>query len=329
MTALDFLPSSRKQLRDITKSSYNAEIRPVALAFWDKHVRAENPVWRYVTAKSFSINNENGSGHVIAMVDKRLPSIGIVGFFASTDSYTGAEVLTQASDWLKQEFGLSDIYGPINGTLPTDYRLNLADDYQIPGEPVNPIWHIDAFKDAGFKVFNRYASGSSKHYQLFTKLLFFRKPSKGYAHISVRPFNVKNQNQDFKVYHDLRNAIFPHQSIYCPAISLEERLFNIGRKEPLLNPQYTYFLEDRGRAIGFIMGYPYEGKLIIKTIGLLPDYRGKRLSGLLVRQVHNQAKKDGLTAAVYAMVRVGNRIYQMKRPGVKVFREYVTMHKSI
>jgi GNAT superfamily N-acetyltransferase len=125
------------------------------------------------------------------------------------------------------------------------------------------------------------------------------------------------------------NAIFSSLSIYCPVLSWEERVYNMADKDPIFDPDYCYFLEDNGRAIGFIVAHQHRRKLILKTIGLLPEYRGKGLSGLLLKQVHDQAKKDGLQAAVYATIRVGNTVYNMKRPGVRVYRKYVTMRKSL
>lgn len=319
-----FLNDSLDQLNDITNDAYNNQIRQVALDIWKKHLRAENPQWKFITAESFTASDNNGSAHVMAMVDERLPDLGIVGYFACTNSALGANVLKQATDWLRFR-GLKDVYGPINGTLPSDYRLNLSDDFAFPGEPVNPAWHIDAFNEAGFDIFNRYASGKLTHYQLILKLVI-RKPHKDYSHITTRPFDTRNPERDFETYHELRNVIFPSQSIYCPAISLEERIYNSSEK---FDPDYTYFLVDDGREVGFIMAYAYKDQLILKTIGLLPEYHGKRLTGLLLKLVHDQAAKAGLKTAIYGMVRIGNSVYKSKHPAARVFRHYVTMHKSL
>ncbi len=325
MADYEFLTTSLAQLNEITNRAYNESIRSVALSLWDKDLRIENPQWKFINAKPFYIKTRTGSAHVMAMVDKRLPNVGIVGYFACTDSASGSQVLIQAAEWLNKNFGLKNIYGPINGTLPNDYRLNLEDDYCFPGEPVNPKWHIDAFSEAGFEVFNHYASGISKHSELLMKF-FIKKPKKGYENLTVRSFDTAHFKRDFKKYHDLRNAIFPLQSIYCPAISVEERTYNAGGK---FDADYTYFLVDNMREVGFIMAYSYNGNLIVKTIGLLPEYRGKRLTGLLLEPVHDKAQKNGLKAAIYGMVRVGNTAYNFRRPGVKVFRKYVTMHKQL
>lgn len=321
--------NSRKFLDEITAEAYNDKIREPALKLWAKHLDPTNPQWKYVSFKPFSVETKDGKAHVAAMTDKRLPGIGIVGYFASTDIGCGVLALDKAVKYFESQTNITDIYGPINGTLPNDYRINLSDDYVFPGEPINPDWYLETFKLAGFEVFNQYVSAISKHYSLFTKL-YIRLPAKQVAaDFQTRAFGTKDPESDFLTYHEIRNAIFPHQSVYCPAISLAERKYNLGKPAPYFDPKYTYFLEKAGRAVGFIMAYPYENDLVIKTLGVLPEFRGKRLSGILIHRVHDEAKADGLAAAIYAMIRMGNSVSRMKHPGVKVFRRYVTMHRAV
>lgn len=327
MSKPSFLQSSLQQLTDITKKTHNEQILPIALGIWKKHLQPENPVWNFLKAEAFSVDGPEGSAHVVAMTDQRLPELGLVGFFGCTNTDVGVKVLHQAADWL-QEQGIKNIYGPINGTITQDYRFNLNDDHLIPGEPINPPWYVSVFQQAGFGVYNRYVSGIAKHYRPFIKL-FVRKPGEEFVHLVTRPFNTKDQLGDLRIYHKLMNAIFPSQSIYCPVLSWEERVYNVGATKPIFDPDYTYFLEDKDRTIGFIIAYPYDSRLIVKTVGVLPEYRGKRVSSLLIHKVHDLAAKDGLRAAIYSTIRVGNSVYKMKRPGVKVYRQYVTMRKSL
>jgi GNAT superfamily N-acetyltransferase len=324
-----FLKSSLITLDKITDKTYNKDISPTAKAIWHKHLRAENPLWKFVTAKPFLVNEDGESAHVIAMVDSRLPDIGLVGFFACTNKAIGIKALKLANNWLKQEHGIKTAYGPINGTITRDYRLNLSHDFLLPGEPVNPPWYIETFKEAGFKVFNNYVSGISKHYQLFIRFLTVKKIPKEYSHITLRSFDINNQLVDLKKYHLLMNAIFPAQSIYCPVLSWEERVYNVAENDPIFDPDYTYFLEDGNKPVGFIVAHTYNNQLVIKTIGVLPNYQGKNLSTILIKKVHDQANKDGLSAAIYSTIRVGNTVYKMKRPGVKVYRKYITLSKDL
>jgi GNAT superfamily N-acetyltransferase len=164
---------------------------------------------------------------------------------------------------------------------------------------------------------------------LFIRFLTVKKIPKEYSHITLRSFDINNQLVDLKKYHLLMNAIFPAQSIYCPVLSWEERVYNVAENDPIFDPDYTYFLEDGNKPVGFIVAHTYNNQLVIKTIGVLPNYQGKNLSTILIKKVHDQANKDGLSAAIYSTIRVGNTVYKMKRPGVKVYRKYITLSKDL
>jgi len=329
MSGPNFLSLSLRQLIKITEATYNKEILPIAKSIWRKDLQTNNPIWGFVEARPFSIDDKVESAHVLAMFDKRLPKIGLVGYFACTNISLGANVLRRASAWLKEKHGVRGVYGPINGTITRDYRLNLSDDYRVLGEPVNPKWHIDAFREAEFAEFNHYVSGKSKYYKFFTRFITSTKPDAGYSHLVLRPFDIDNQIADLKIYHELMNTIFVSRSIYCPVLSWEERAYNLADNDPIFDPTYTFFLEDHGHAVGFVIAHSYRNELIVKTVGILPEYRGKHLFGLLLRKVHDQAKKEGLEAAIYSTIRVGNEVYKMKRPGVKIYRRYMTMRKEM
>lgn len=319
-----WLKPSLELLKAITLQTHNDGIAPIAMKLWKRQLRPENPLWGNITAKPFSISDK---AHVVAMLDPRLPGLGLVGFFGCVDVSSGAQVLLNACDWLKTQ-GVNNAYGPINGTITKSYRLNLADDFRVPGEPVNPVFYLDAFREAGFETFNQYVSGLTKHYHLFNRL-FIRLPKKEYAHLTVRTFSEGNQVEDLKIYHRLMNRIFPSQSIYCPEIAWEERYYNMSDENPIFNSRYSYFLEDNGKPIGMLVAQPYQNKLCVDLLGLLPEYRGRHVAGLLIRKVHEQASQDNLEAAIYALIRVGNRVYKMRRPGVNVYRRYVTMRKRV
>jgi hypothetical protein len=320
-----WIDGSRGRLMDITSRAYNEDIRAVAQARWDLQLRAANPLWSHVRAQPFEVQAENGAAHVIALIDRRLPDLGLLGFFGADTPALGAAVLHQACDWLGRR-GLGRAYGPINGTITYDYRFNIKDDYQIPGEPVNPAWYPDAWRAAGFKTFNRYVSGLNHFPTLFNKL-FIQQPSR--PGLMLRAAEPSRAEDDLRSYHDLMNDIFPHQSLYCPVLSYTERSYNLNGGKGAFDPRYCFFLEADGSDAGFIVAHPHQGRLVIKTLGVSKAYRGQRLSGLLIHRVQDQANRDGLKGAVYSTIRVGNAIYRMRRPGVRLFRQYVSLSRAL
>ena len=330
MADSDFLPASLEALLTLTERSHPPPITGPAEAIWRHHLRTDNPLWQRVVARPFAVTGPGGPrAHVLAVVDRRLPGLGLVGFFACTDSAAGVHVLDQAGVWLRDRFGLDAVYGPINGTITRDYRFNLAADYQILGEPVNPTFYPQVFEQAGFQVFNRYLSGRCHQYQPLVDFLCQLKPPPSSADYRLRPFGSESPAADLRTYHRLMNRIFPAKSRYCPRISLAERRFNLGPRTPLFDPRYSYFLDDRDQPVGLVVGFAHRGQLVLKTLGVLPSHRRRNLSNLLIKRVHDQAAADGLGAAIYSTVRAGNEIDRLERPGVEVFRHYVTLCRDL
>ena len=324
-----FVPASLEALLTLTERSHPPPIAGPAEAVWRHHLRAANPLWQRVAARPFAVTGPDGPrAHVMALVDRRLPGLGLVGFFACTDPEAGIRVLDEAGAWLRDRFGLEAVYGPINGTITRDYRLNMAGDCQIPGEPVNPAFYPEVFEQAGFEVFNRYMSGRCVEYRPLVDFLRQIKPPPS-ADYRLRPLGAGSPEADLRTYHRLMNQVFPANSIYCPRISLAERRFNLGPRTSRFDPRYSYFLDDRGRSVGFVVGFVHRDELVIKTLALLPSHRHLNLSTLLIERVHDQAAADGLGAAIYSTVRAGNVVDRWDRPGVDVFRHYVTLRRDL
>lgn len=325
----DFLPASLADLLTLTERSHPPSIVAPATAIWRHHLRAANPLWPRLIAHPFADSGPDGPrAHVLAMLDRRLPRLGLVGFFACTDPAAGVRVLDEACAWLRESFGVDAAYGPINGSITRDYRFNLAADYLIPGEPVNPTCYPQVFEQAGFEVFNRYLSGRCDRFKPLVDFLCQLKPPPSSPDFQLRPLGTAGPEADLRTYHRLMNRIFPANSPYCPRISLAERRFNLGNP-PRFDPRYSYFLDDRGQTVGMVIGFAHRGQLVLKTLGVLPSHRRRNLSNLLIKKVHDQAAADGLETAVYSTVRAGNTIDSLERPGVEVFRHYVTLRRDL
>lgn len=281
-------------------------------------------------AKSFIASNPHeATAHVIAMVDERLPKIGLLGFFGADNETAGIDVLAQATQWLKDEHHVSVAYGPINGATSGSYRFNLLDDFMLPGEPVNPVFYIDIFKRAGFLTYNNYVTGISKHYQAFMKLHLLHRPPPSTPGLHVEPFNRDHPDATLKAYHGIMASVFPGNSDYAAKVSWREREFNTDKDSPIYTSEYCYYLYEKRKRIGLIIAYPYVDNLVIKTIAILPEYQHQNLSSILLKTVHDQAAKNGLSAAIYSTIKVGNAIYRMRQPGVNVYRRYITLQKQL
>jgi len=319
---------SLRTLRKILIKTYDEDVQAGILINWEKSLSKENPSWKYIGFDSHKVSSGNDLGHVFSMVDTRMPDIGFVGYFAATSEGAGVQVLDQACDSLKRR-GIKEIYGPIDGTIINNYRLNEGPSSLFPGEPINPEFYIECFNIAGFDTYNTYQTGSSSLKNMKFLQLFMKPPTDKFPQISMRNFDQSKFSEELSTLADLVNAIFPSQSEYGTAYAKDEFFYIFGQQKEIFDSRYCIFLEDNGTAIGAIFCYKYNDSLIVKTIGVIKQYQGTGISKLLIKEVHKRAREDGLKTAIYALVRNGNRVSKMKRPGVKIIRQYVTMKKEV
>lgn len=322
------LDESLRTLRKILIKAYDEDVQASVLSHWEKSLGQENPSWEYIGFETHIVETGNELGHVFSMVDTRMPDIGFVGYFAATSENAGVQVLNQASDCLKRR-GIKEVYGPIDGTIINNYRLNEGPGSLFPGEPINPEFYIECFNVAGFVTYNTYQTGSSSLKNMKFLQLFMKPPTDNFPQISMRNFDQSKFNEELSTLADLVNTIFPSQSEYCTAYSRDEFFYIFGQQKEMFDSRYCIFLEDDGTAVGAIYCYKYNDSLIIKTIGVIEQYQGTGISKLLIKEVHKRALADGLKTAIYALVRNDNRVSKMKRPGVKITRQYITMKKEV
>lgn len=322
------LANSREFLTNINQEVLAGDELRYSQLIWDKGLREDNPAWKYIKYKMFVVDGSIGKAHVLAMIDKRLPNIGLVGYFATNSIDAGVRVLKMACKYLKKE-GLTRVYGPIDGTIINNYRLNLDPEYYFPGEPINPKMYLETFSKADFEEHNRYHTGETSVRNVKFMNLFMKPPLNKYPKARIRSFDPNNFDNDFTLMIDLFNQIFAQLSIYCTKYTDEEFRHIFEDQRHLFTSEHAKFLLDGEKAIGAILSYPYKDSLIIKTVGVLPKYQGTGLSKMLISSIHDAAHEGGLKKIIYALVRQGNSIDKMKRPGVKITRNYMTMVKEI
>lgn len=99
-------------------------------------------------------------GHVSALVNRDLKdrdgsSIGSLGFFECVEDYgVAAELLEQATEWLRKGNDLRRIWGPVNFDIWHGYRLMTRGfaEKTFYGEPYNKSYYPDLFSRFGFSV---------------------------------------------------------------------------------------------------------------------------------------------------------------------------------
>lgn len=87
--------------------------------------------------------------------------VGAVGLFECRNDYSAAAILLRnACQWLKNQFGLTRIWGPLNGSIWNGYRFMTRgfDSTLFVGEPYNPPYYPLLFERFGFHVLQEWDS---------------------------------------------------------------------------------------------------------------------------------------------------------------------------
>ena len=69
--------------------------------------------------------------------------------------------------------------------------------------------------------------------------------------------------------------------------------------------------------------------IVLKTIGVLPEYQNKRIGAALLYYQHKKAKDMKLSKEIYALIKLGNIVTKLPYPGINVIRKYVGLEKQI
>ena len=69
--------------------------------------------------------------------------------------------------------------------------------------------------------------------------------------------------------------------------------------------------------------------MILKTMGILPEWQGRGLGNALVHKIHLDAQHRGITSMIYALIRDANQIRNFPRDDARVIREYACLSYKI
>jgi N-acetylglutamate synthase-like GNAT family acetyltransferase len=94
----------------------------------------------------------------------------------------------------------------------------------------------------------------------------------------------------------------------------------------MINPRSCHFVCKDGREVGFCFGiedpFSNEKTMVMKTIGILPEFRKSSLGSALIHFQHKDLEDNGYKKIVYALMRQGNIASNINPYGARVFRQY-------
>ncbi len=284
--------------------------------------RKKNPFFNHAEVDLFLAYKEGKIVGRIAAIDnggyKKFTgnNDGFFGFFDVVEDYSVAEILLQtATDWCKQR-GLSNIIGPVNFST-NDTCGMLVDSYNAP--PVilmtyNKKYYNDFLERFGFgKKMDLLA------YKIATKenmnqrvigmrpLLQDRLKRDG---IVIRKFNMKNFKSEVDKLHEVYNAAWEKNWGFVP-MTKDEFRFAASDMKAIVDTDFAYVAEHKGKAIGFALTVPNLNEVTIKIkrgrlfptglFTLLMNQKKVKSVRIVTLGVIEGYRKAGIDACFYAM----------------------------
>lgn len=293
----------------------------------------KNPLFLAITFKIFEVKRgDKTQGFVVASIDDRLTNrdnkIGAVGFFeCEDDDEVSKQLLAAALDWLRNQ-GASKVIGPMNFNTWNQYRFITESEGDKPFslEPSHKDYYPELWEAAGFTKKWSYYSGKRDD---FSTILPYTKPAYEGAlkeGFTIRSANADSLEREMRIFHDLTMKVFGSNVGFVP-ISFEEYAFAYDPLKALFDSRLSHFIEKDGQPIGFSYSLadqvdPDSKRVILKTIGLLPEWQGKHLGAALAYAQHEEMQRQGFKEIIYALIAEGNAIGKMEYPGASIFRRY-------
>ena len=132
--------------------------------------------------------------------------------------------------------------------------------------------------------------------------------------------------------HEMVRKIFKDSPSFVD-ISKDEFLYIYEDYEKILSQLLIQIMSNReGIDIGFcssIIDPLDKDTIVLKTIGVLPEYQSKKIGAALLYAQHKKAQEIGVTKEIYALIKMGNIITKLPYSGIEVIRKYAVLEKKI
>lgn len=307
----------------------------------------QSPWLGYGKIRTFSLE-ENGAlvARLSAFVNPRLQDqaepTGLVGFASFRDDAFArpdlGELAKAACAWLREQ-GMRRVRGPLNFCTWYTYRVETwSDGYpKFPGEDMLDARYAPFF-ESFMQPVGSYASqlidDPEKAHAVAKSLGVDR--AGGVAGISIRELARDEALTQMRALYDLASAIFPQDWSFGP-IGYEEFL---QLYTPLIQraPEFHCVIaEDRNqRPVGLAFGYlhPFAPVKtgILKTIGVLPEYRrglSRGVSWYVVYRYHMSLRERGYEHFVHATMKEDNTSRAMSSRFARKIRGYSLYEASL
>jgi len=294
-----------------------------------KALAPTNPFLKYGDIQGFlAYSGSRLVAHACAIVDRRLPGIGLIGFFGSfSESAYGEAVLQEAIGCLTSQ-GVSTIRGPVDLTTWHGFRLSYQEE-EPPFflEPFTRTYYRSFFQDLGFSVAQHNTSTIHTADQVgFDRfgVNFETLQADGFV------FDKVGENQLFAVLpllHKLVINCFADTWSFVP-ISFEE--FEYGFADPsqpysetLVHVAHTPAGEPVGFCFGALDSLCKVRRAIVKTVAVVPMERRLEVARALLYCIYEAARERGASDFILSTMRDDNKGVRALTAGTRrTYRQY-------
>ena len=255
------------------------------------------------------------------------------------------QMVREAEAWAT-EHGRAEIYAPVDLNSWFSYRFPLpaiSSDAPEPyaWEPTAPPEYLQLFRQLGYADAEYYhtigatlsTAGYTAHDAARSTLPAFEQAlAAGYR--PERLESTAHLDALLGEMHALCMAAFGDNPLFEP---LPLELFRVmyASAAASYDCSLSHWLRDaRGALVGFVLAFVDAGAVVVKTIAVVPELRGQRLSSALMHLVLRTAAERSHASFVSALVRRGNTSEFLSQahlvPGLRSWRrEYVLLVKRL
>jgi GNAT superfamily N-acetyltransferase len=250
-----------------------------------------------------------------------IPDALMLGWYESIEGDAGVEMLREICD-IAREQGYKRVIGPMNGSTWHQYRLAMPSGRTFLGDVYHKSWYHDQFGNAGFAPIATYHSSIAELGQ--------PRDTRGQG---SRDLDRDHFEQELRTIYDISIASFSGNLYYSP-VEFVDFAAMYRRLRAVVDPRLVKFaLGGQGQEIGFMFAIPdlmdkSRQTIVLKTIAVHPDHRGKGVMQTLADAVRSTALELGYSKAIYALYEATNRSGKLASGG-EVIRTYHLYERAL
>ncbi len=207
---------------------------------------------------------------------------GFFGAFECAEDLDGARALDEAGVRWLAERGMEVVRGPIHPVAESWGFLTAGFDHPpVFMAPYNPPFYNDYMESLGYrkaKDLLAYEGSPTRGYRIparfqrFSERLLARFPG-----LALRRLSFRTLERDAEAILEISNEAIAGNWGYVP-LARDELLDMLRRLKPIADPDAVWFVEDRGKPVGYALGFPDLNVILRKIGGRLAPFGFLRLA---------------------------------------------------